>query len=107
MVLIKKLLCKQNAQFVYKFVKANKENNIKIYALRKFHVKPFLKQKGYNLSALAKLMDMSFQRFDYHIKYRNDISYNFLQRLSDTLEMEVHELVNFIEVNDNNNYANK
>jgi hypothetical protein len=39
----------------------NQNNNI-------YHIKPYLKRRGFNLSALANAMGMSFQRFDHHIK---------------------------------------
>ena len=42
-----------------------------------YHIKPFLKAKGYNLSKLASLMDMSFQKFDHHVRPKQDLSFNF------------------------------
>ena len=35
-----------------------------------YNIKPFLKEKGYNLSKLASMMNMSFQKFDHHIRQK-------------------------------------
>ena len=60
-----------------------------------YHIKPYLKEKGYNLSRLAKMMNMSFQKFDHHIRQKEDLSFNFVIGLSKILDIE---LSNFIEI---------
>ena len=65
----------------------------------RYHIKPFLKSKGYNLSSIATSMGMSFQRFDHHIKVREDLSYNFLKELSVIVGMKVDKLVKEITIN--------
>ena len=65
----------------------------------RYHIKPFLKAKGYNLSSIATSMGMSFQRFDHHIKVREDLSYNFLKELSAIIGMKVDKLVKEITIN--------
>jgi len=59
-----------------------------------YHIKPYLKDKGYNLTKLAEKLDMSFQKFDHHIKPKDDLSYNFVKKLSSVLDLEME---NFIE----------
>lgn len=65
----------------------------------RYHLKPFLKSKGYNLSSIATSMGMSFQRFDHHIKLREDLSYNFLKEISAIVGMKVDKLVKEITIN--------
>ncbi len=67
--------------------------------MKEYHIKPYLKARGFNLSALAKSMDMSFQRFDHYIKPRKDLSYNFLSELSQKLDMPLDELITSITEN--------
>ena len=67
--------------------------------MKEYHIKPYLKSRGFNLSALAKSMNMSFQRFDHYIKSRKDLSYNFLSELSQKLDMPLDELVTSISDN--------
>ena len=64
----------------------------------KYHIKQYLKNRGYNLSALAKSMDMSFQKFDHHIKPRADLSYNFVCELSEKLQIDTNEFINQISL---------
>ena len=59
----------------------------------KYHIKPFLKGKGYNLSKLASLMDMSFQKFDHHIRPKEDLSFNFVTRLSHHLDLPLADFI--------------
>ena len=59
-----------------------------------YHIKPYLKDKGYNLSKLAEKLNMSFQKFDHHIKPKDDLSYNFAKNLSSILDLTIE---NFIE----------
>jgi len=59
-----------------------------------YHIKPYLKDKGYNLSKLAEKLDMSFQTFDHHIKRKKDLSFNFVKGLSSQLDLTIE---NFIE----------
>ena len=59
-----------------------------------YHIKPYLKDKGYNLSRLAEKLNMSFQKFDHHIRPKDDLSYNFVKELSTHLDLTIE---NFIE----------
>lgn len=68
----------------------------------KYHIKPYLKSKGYNLSSIATSMGMSFQRFDHHIKIREDLSYNFLKELSLILGIKLDKLVKEITIESTN-----
>jgi len=64
----------------------------------KYHIKEYLKNRGFNLSALAKSMDMSFQKFDHHIKPKEDLSYNFVCELSNLLNIDVNEFITEIKI---------
>jgi len=72
-------------------------------AKKMYHIKPYLKKRGFNITALASKMDMSFQRFDHHIKPKDDLSFNFLIQLSDIIDITLDELINEIKLNDKNN----
>jgi len=63
-----------------------------------YHLKPYLKERGYNLSALAKKMEMSFQRFDYHCKPKVNLPLNFSIKLSTILGMKMDDFINAIKV---------
>jgi antitoxin component HigA of HigAB toxin-antitoxin module len=65
-----------------------------------YHIKPYLRQRGFNLSALAKTLGMSFQRFDYHLKPKNDLSLNFINDLAQAIDVPVDELISEIKVVD-------
>ena len=58
-----------------------------------YNIKPFLKEKGYNLSKLASMMNMSFQKFDHHIRPKEDLSFNFVTQLSKHLDMSVDAFI--------------
>ena len=62
-----------------------------------YHIKPYLRKKGYNLSSLASAMDMSFQRFDHHIKPKEDLSYNFILKLATNINISVDEFIENIK----------
>jgi len=63
-----------------------------------YHIKPYLRQRGFNLSALAKTLGMSFQRFDHHIKPKEDLSLNFINDLAGAVDVPVNELISEIKV---------
>lgn len=63
-----------------------------------YHIKPYLRKRGFNLSALAKTMGMSFQRFDHHIKPKEDLSLNFINELAVAVDVPVDELISEIKV---------
>ena len=65
-----------------------------------YHIKPYLKDKGFNLSKLASKMDMSFQKFDHHIRPKEDLSFNFIMKLSAVLDMPMSDLINRVKEND-------
>lgn len=67
-----------------------------------YHIKPYLKRRGFNLSALANAMGMSFQRFDHHIKPKVDLSFNFVRELSENLNITMDEFIREIKVNKEN-----
>ena len=62
-----------------------------------YDIKPYLRKKGYNLSSLATSMDMSFQRFDHHIKPKDDLSYNFIVKLANNINISVDEFIENIK----------
>jgi len=62
-----------------------------------YHIKPYLKSKGYNLSKLAKMMGMSFQKFDHHIRPKDDLSYNFAKSLSNILGIGLEKFVDKVQ----------
>lgn len=64
----------------------------------KYHIKPYLKRRGFNLSALASSMNMSFQRFDHHIKPKDDLSYNFINELAIKLDISMEDLIKEIQI---------
>jgi hypothetical protein len=63
-----------------------------------YHIKPYLRKRGFNLSALAKTLGMSFQRFDHHIKPKEDLSLNFINDLAIAVDVPVDELISEIKV---------
>ena len=63
-----------------------------------YHIKPYLRKRGFNLSALAKTLGMSFQRFDHHIKPKEDLSLNFINDLAVAVDIPVDELISEIKV---------
>ena len=63
-----------------------------------YHIKPFLKKRGYNLSAIATEVGMSFQRFSHHIKPKDDLSYNLVSELSQILGMTTDEFVEKVKI---------
>jgi hypothetical protein len=65
-----------------------------------YHIKPYLRKRGFNLSALAKTMGMSFQRFDHHIKPKEDLSLNFINELAVAVDVPVDELISEIKVHE-------
>jgi antitoxin component HigA of HigAB toxin-antitoxin module len=65
-----------------------------------YHIKPYLRKRGFNLSALAKTLGMSFQRFDHHIKPKEDLSLNFINELAEAVDVPVDELISEIKVMD-------
>jgi len=62
-----------------------------------YHIKPYLKDKGFNLSKLASKMNMSFQKFDHHIRPKDDLSFNFVMKLTDILDISLNELINQVK----------
>jgi len=72
----------------------NQNNNI-------YHIKPYLKRRGFNLSALANAMGMSFQRFDHHIKPKEDLSFNFVFELSKNLDLTMEDFIDEVKMNQN------
>lgn len=62
-----------------------------------YHIKPYLRKRGFNLSALAKTMGMSFQRFDHHLKPKDDLSLNFVNELSKAIDVPVDEFINEVK----------
>jgi len=63
-----------------------------------YHIKPFLRKRGYNLSSLANSMGMTFQRFDHHIKPKDDLSYNFIVQLSNLVNINIDEFIENIKI---------
>lgn len=63
-----------------------------------YHIKPYLRKRGFNLSALAKTMGMSFQRFDHHIKPKDDLSLNFVNDLSKAIDTPVNEFIGEVKI---------
>jgi hypothetical protein len=72
----------------------NQNNNI-------YHIKPYLRRRGFNLSALANAMGMSFQRFDHHIKPKEDLSFNFVVELSKNLDLRMEDFIDEVKINSN------
>jgi hypothetical protein len=64
-----------------------------------YHIKPYLRKRGYNLSSLAHSMGMTFQRFDHHIKPKDDLSYNFIKELSQHININVDEFIENVTMN--------
>ena len=65
---------------------------------RNYHIKPYLRERGFNLTALALRTGMSFQRFDHHIKLKKDLSYNFVKDLSIALGMSIEEFIDAVQI---------
>ena len=68
----------------------------------KYHIKPYLKRQGYNLSSLARKLDMSFQRFDHHIKPTENLSLNVARKLSSQLNLTLDQFIKEVEVKEEN-----
>ena len=60
---------------------------------KKYHIKAYLRERGFNLSSLAQSMGMSFQRFDHHIKPKSDLSLNFVVMLSKKMDMTMEDFL--------------
>jgi hypothetical protein len=67
--------------------------------MTKYHIKPYLKERGFNLSALASSMDMSFQRFDHHLKIKDDLSLKFIISLSKKMDMTIEDFLEKVTIN--------
>ena len=65
-----------------------------------YHIKPYLKKRGFNLSALAQSMNMSFQRFDHHIKPKEDLSFNFVLELSHKIDVKVEDFISEVKIDE-------
>ena len=63
-----------------------------------YHIKPYLRKRGFNLSALAKSLGMSFQRFDHHLKPKDDLSLNFVNELSKAIDVPVEEFISEVKI---------
>jgi antitoxin component HigA of HigAB toxin-antitoxin module len=63
-----------------------------------YHIKPYLRKRGFNLSALAKSMGMSFQRFDHHLKPKDDLSLNFVNELSKAIDVPVEDFISEVKI---------
>lgn len=63
-----------------------------------YHIKPYLKKRGFNLSALATSMGMSFQRFDHHIKPKEDLSFNFVVVLAKNIDLTMEQFINEVSI---------
>ena len=68
----------------------------------KYQIKPYLKSKAYNLTELAKKFGMTFQRFDHHIKPKNNLSLNVARQLADHLGMKLEDFIKAVEVKETN-----
>lgn len=64
----------------------------------KYHIKPYLKKQGYNLSSLARKLEMSFQRFDHHIKPTTNLSLNVARKLSTFLNLSLDQFIKEVEI---------
>lgn len=47
---------------------------------------------------MAKQIGMSFQRFDHHIKLKNNLSLNVARKLSENLGMKLEQFIKEVEV---------
>lgn len=65
---------------------------------KKYYIKPYLKKRGFNLSAIATSMGMSFQSFSHHLKPKKDLSYNFVVDMSTYLKVSVEEFINEVSI---------
>jgi DNA-binding Xre family transcriptional regulator len=74
--------------------------NQKNHYFNMYHIKPFLRKRGYNLSSLASTMGMTFQRFDHHIKPKDDLSFNFITKLCEHLNISVEEFIESVKSTD-------
>ncbi|HAI44550.1 MAG TPA: hypothetical protein DCM40_43850, partial [Maribacter sp.] len=55
-----------------------------------------------NLTSMAKQIGMSFQRFDHHIKPKNNLSLNVARQLADHLGMKLEDFIKAVEVKETN-----
>lgn len=74
---------------------------------KKYYVKPYLKKRGFNLSAIATSMGMSFQAFSHHLKPKKDLSYNFVVDMSNYLKISVEEFINEITIHNSSDVKEK
>jgi transcriptional regulator with XRE-family HTH domain len=65
---------------------------------QRYHIKPYLKKRGFNLSYLAKQVGMTFQRFDHHIKEKDNLSMNLTRDLAEILGMKLETFIKEVEV---------
>ena len=63
-----------------------------------YYLKPYLKERGYNLSWIANKLNMTNQRLSYHLQPKKEISLNLAIKLSDLLGMDLEEFIKSVEV---------
>ena len=73
----------------------------------KYHIKPYLKKQGYNLSSMARKLEMSFQRFDHHIKPTKNLSLNVARKLSTQLNLSLDQFIKEVEIKETDEQENE
>ena len=63
-----------------------------------YHIKPYLRERKFNIAGLAKEMGMSPQRFNHHLMPKEDLSLNFISSLAQLINIPVFELVERVKM---------
>jgi hypothetical protein len=63
-----------------------------------YHIKPYLRERKFNIAGLAKTMEMSPQKFNHHLMLKKDLSLNFISSLANIINVPVFELIERVKV---------
>mgnify|MGYP000129544567 FL=1 len=63
-----------------------------------YYIKPYLRERKFNIAGLAKEMGMSPQRFNHHLMPKEDLSLNFINSLAELIDIPVFELIERVKM---------
>jgi hypothetical protein len=63
-----------------------------------YHIKPYLRERKFNIAGLAKTMGMSPQRFNHHLMPKEDLSLNFISSLAEIINVPIFELIDRVKM---------
>jgi hypothetical protein len=63
-----------------------------------YYIKPYLRERKFNIAGLAKTMGMSPQRFNHHLMPKEDLSLNFISSLAEIINVPIFELIDRVKM---------